>query len=76
MSKLNVLERIRKAAKGGEMFAQNELGVSLDDGYLGSQDFSRASRWYAKAATQGHHAAKSNLLLKHVLGQASQYHPD
>ena len=75
MSNLNVLERIRKAAKRGDLFAQNELGICLDCGYDCAQNFPSASRWYAKAAKQGHHSAKSNLLLQHVLGHASQYRP-
>jgi TPR repeat protein len=73
--RLNALERIRRAAKGGDLFAQFEIAVSLDYADDGRRDFGRASDWYAKAARQGHRAANNNLLLQHVLGQAKLRRP-
>ena len=73
--KLNALDRIRKAARSGDPFAQFEIAVSLDYAYDGRRDFGRASDWYAKAALQGHQTASGNLLLQHVRGQATLRQP-
>src|SRR5438270_5655094 len=75
MSTLNVLERIRQAAKDGDSFAQFELGFSYDYGAWVEQDFQKAAEFYAKAAKQGHGTAKQNLLLQHIGGQAKIYRP-
>jgi len=67
---------IKEAAEGGDPFAQFELGWAFDIAVDGEQDFDKAAALYAKAASQGHTAAESNLLLQHVLGQASALPPE
>ena len=75
MGALNILERIRQAAKDGDPFAQFELGFSYDYGAWVEQDFQKAAEFYAKAAKQGHGTAEQNLLLQHIGGQAKIYRP-
>jgi TPR repeat protein len=76
LANFNIHEKIRQAAEGGDPFAQFELALALDYGNDGEQDFEKASDWYAKAASQGHDAAEGNLLVQHVLGQASLRQPE
>jgi TPR repeat protein len=75
MVNLDISKRIRQAAKDGDAFAQFELGLDLDFGTNGEQDFEKAADYLAKAASQGHKSAEGNLLLQHVLGQAKTYPP-
>jgi uncharacterized protein len=51
------------------------MGLDLDFGTYGEQDFQKAADYFAKAAGQGHQSAEGNLLLQHVLGQAKTYQP-
>jgi len=67
---------LKEAADAGDPFAQFELGIRIEDGYDGEQDFEKASEWYAKAAVQGHGGAEANLLLAHVFGRAGMWSPD
>ena len=71
MGNLDILGRIRQAAADGDAFAQFELGLDLDFGTLGEQNFEKAADYLTKAADQGHQSAEGNLLLQHVLGQAN-----
>lgn len=75
VGELNILERIRQAAKDGDPFAQFELGFAFDWGIGLEQDFRKAAEFYAKAAKQGHRAAEHNLLLLHISGQAKVHRP-
>jgi TPR repeat protein len=50
VGELNILERIRQAAKDGDPFAQFELGLAFDWGHGVEQDFRKAAEFYAKAA--------------------------
>jgi TPR repeat protein len=75
VSELNILERIRQAAKDGDPFAQFELGFSYDNGAWVEQDVQKAAEFYAKAAKQGHRTAEHNLLLQHISGQAKLHRP-
>ena len=65
-----------KRLRTGDAFAQFELGLDLDFGTLGEQNFEKAADYLTKAADQGHQSAEGNLLLQHVLGQAKTYQPD
>lgn len=76
MPSFNIRERIREAAEGGDAFAQFELAIDLDYGNNGEQDFEKAAFWYAKAASQGHDTAESNLLMQHIFGQARLKQPE
>jgi TPR repeat protein len=76
MGNLDILGRMRQAAADGDPFAQFELGLDLDFGTLGEQNFEKAADYLTKAAGQGHQSAEGNLLLQHVLGQAKTYQPD
>lgn len=76
MGNLDILGRIRQAAADGDPFAQFELGLDLDFGTYGEQNFEKAADYLTKAAGQGHQSAEGNLLLQHVLGQAKTYQPD
>ncbi|MBZ5666656.1 MAG: sel1 repeat family protein [Acidobacteriia bacterium] len=71
----NSSEIIQKAAKGGDPFAEFELGLAFEYGSDYEQDFERAFEWYAKAADQGHTVAEGNILAQHVLGQVSKWEP-
>ncbi len=75
VSELNILERIRQAAKDGDPFAQFELGFAFDYGIGVEQDFRKAAEFYAKAAKHGHRAAEHNLLLQHISGHAKIHRP-
>lgn len=75
VNELNILERIRQAAKDGDPFAQFELGIAFEYGIGVEQDFRKAAEFYAKAAEQGHRAAEHNLLLQHISGQAKIHNP-
>jgi TPR repeat protein len=75
MGNLNVSGRLRQAAEDGDPFAQFELGLDLDFGSYGEQNFEKAADYLTKAAGQGHQSAEGNLLLQHVLGQAKAYEP-
>jgi uncharacterized protein len=72
---LDISERIRRAARDGDPFAQFEVGLAFDWGSWGEQDFLKAAEFYAKAAEQGHRSAEDNLLLQHVLRQAKTRQP-
>src|ERR1700723_130884 len=76
MGNLDISKRIRQSAEDGEPFAQFEMGLDLNFGTYGEQDFQKAADYLAKAASQGHHSAEGNLLLQHVLGQSKTYHPE
>ena len=67
---------MKEAADAGDPFAQFELGIRLEDGHDGEQDFEKVSEWYAKAAVQGHGGAEANLLLAHVFGRVGMWSPD
>ena len=75
MGNLDILGRIQKAAADGDPFAQFELGLDLDFGTHGEQNFEKAADYLTRAACQGHQSAEGNLLLQHVLGQAGTYQP-
>lgn len=75
MVNAKILQLIREAAEEGDAFAQFEVALDFDYGTSAEQDFQQASTWYDRAARQGHKSAESNLLLQHVLGQASILHP-
>ena len=75
VGELNILERIRQAAKDGDPFAQFELGYAFEWGNGVEQDFKKSAEFYAKAAKQGHSAAEQNLLLQHISGQAKFRRP-
>jgi TPR repeat protein len=76
MGNLNVSGRLRRAADNGDAFAQFELGLDLNFGTCGEQNFEMAAHYLTKAAGQGHQSAEGNLLLQHVLGQAKTYPPE
>lgn len=75
MANLHLRKRILDAAERGDSFAQFELATDSDYGDNVEQDFTDAASWYAKAAAQGHHAAETNLLLQHILGQSKLREP-
>jgi TPR repeat protein len=60
MDNLDILGRIRQAAADGDAFAQFELGLDLDFGTLGEQNFEKAADYLTKAAGQGHQSAEGN----------------
>lgn len=72
---LNILERLRQAAKEGDPYAQFELGYAFDCGFGVEQDTRKAAEFYAKAAEQGHRVAEHNLLLQHVSRQVKLHLP-
>jgi TPR repeat protein len=72
---LNILERLRQAAKEGDPYAQFELGFAFESGFGVEQDSRKAGEFYATAAEQGHKAAEHNLLLQHVSGQVKLHLP-
>ena len=72
---LNILERLRQAAKEGDPYAQFELGYAFDCGFGVEQDIRKAAEFYAKAAEQGHRVAEHNLLLQHVSRQVKLHLP-
>ena len=72
---LNILERLRQAAKEGDPYAQFELGYAFDCGFGVEQDIREAAEFYARAAEQGHKVAEHNLLLQHVSKQVKLHLP-
>jgi uncharacterized protein len=53
---------LRKAAEGGEVTAQDYLGVLYATGDSGlEQDYSQAAKWYREAADQGNPHAQNSL---------------
>ena len=51
----------QKAANKGNVLAQNNLGLSYDNGQGVKQDYKKAMAFYQKAADQGDANAQSNL---------------
>jgi len=51
----------RKAADQGDIHAQRLLGMMLEQGWGGPQDYPEALMWYRKAAEQGNAVAQSSL---------------
>ncbi|MGB6133342.1 MAG: tetratricopeptide repeat protein [Acidobacteriaceae bacterium] len=59
----------RKAAEGGDSYAQNNLGALYEEGDGVPQDFKEAAFWYRKAAEQGNVGALCNLGSLYELGK-------
>jgi uncharacterized protein len=76
VAKFSIDKAFQEAAERGDPFAQFELGISLDNGDNGDQNFEEAAAWYAKAVDQGHESAEINLLLLHVFGRAHSLRPE
>jgi uncharacterized protein len=61
---------LRKAAEGGEVSAQDYLGVLYATGDSGlEQDYSQAAKWYRKAADQGDPHAQNSLGSMYAQGE-------
>ena len=75
MGNLDILGRIRQAAADGDPFGQFELGLDLDFGTYGEQDFEKAADYLTRAAGQGHQSAEGNLLLQQVLARPKRTNP-
>jgi uncharacterized protein len=61
---------LRKAAEGGEVTAQDYLGVLYATGDSGlEQDYSQATKWYRKAADQGNPHAQNSLGSMYAQGE-------
>jgi hypothetical protein len=55
------LENIRKDAEKGGAQAQYKLGIMYNNGWGMTANFAEATKWYRKAAEQGHAASKEML---------------
>jgi uncharacterized protein len=61
---------LRKAAEGGEVTAQDYLGIFYATGDSGlQQDYSQAAKWYRKAADQGNPHAQNSLGSMYAQGE-------
>ncbi len=56
-------------AKGGNAFAQYNLGLMYDKGKGVQQSYKKAQRWYTLAAKQGNAFAQSNLGFMYDIGE-------
>ena len=63
------ISRIRNAAEKGDAEAQNKLGLLLDGGAFGKQDYAQAAVWYRRGADQGSAKAQFNLASLYYNGQ-------
>ena len=63
-------EDLEKAARGGDVKAQYELGVMAAQPETGNPDYGKAAYWFREAAVQGNASAQYNLgvLYEHGLG--------
>lgn len=69
-------KELRKSAEGGDVAAQNRLGLLYNEGQGVPQNYRQAKQWFEKAAEQGHAGAQVNLgtlyLLEHGAQQSDQ----
>ena len=63
---------LEKAAKAGDVAAQNNLGVMYADGIGGPRDMEKALYWYGRSAEGGSTVAKSNLGVNIALGNGTR----
>lgn len=64
-----ILSRVRPKADKGRANAQYNLGVIYANGYGVDQDWSKARKWYQKAADQHQAKAEQNLGIMYAKGQ-------
>ena len=64
-----------KAAKDGDISAQQDLGVLYEVGSGTKQNYEEAIKWYAKAAEQGNATAQRNLAMMYSAGRGTQKSP-
>jgi len=69
MSKYDYVIKCQKAAKQGNVIAQNTLGFLYLNGQGVTSDYKEAVKWFRKAAEQGYPAAEYNLAIMYKLGQ-------
>jgi hypothetical protein len=58
-----------KAAKQGNAYAQNDIGVLFKNGFGVEKDYAQAMLWYLKASEQGNDAAQGNIGALYFNGQ-------
>ena len=62
MEKTELFKQTKALAKQGYADAQSVLGFIYKKGDVIEKDFQEASKWFKKAADQGHSVAKKELL--------------
>ena len=63
---------LEKAAEGGDVAAQNNLGVMYADGIGGPRDMAKALYWYGRSAEGGCDVAKGNLGFNIAMGNGTR----
>jgi len=64
-----------QAAKAGDAYAQNFLGVSYADGQLVKQDAKQSTAWFQLAAEQGFAPAQTSLGMAYATGFGADRNP-